>query len=172
MQVQTFATTCLLLPFALAPALHNAHPRLWCRAGQLDNLVSVKLFSEGTCGAVGGSMQQPPQLSKQAISSSCRGFYPSLYNSRSIHHTQRVRCQPPKELAPANEQQLDHTAVSPISLCSAADVEQAATKPPAAVARSILARRSVVYEEALHRPLGLIAFGAYVLGSAASLVGE
>lgn len=51
------------------------------------------------------------------------------------------------------------------------DPEQA-PKVPGAVARSILARRSVVEEDALHRPLGLVLFGSYVLGSAASIVGK
>jgi hypothetical protein len=40
------------------------------------------------------------------------------------------------------------------------------------MARSILARRSRVEDDALHRPLGLVGIGAYVLGSAASFVGE
>jgi hypothetical protein len=51
------------------------------------------------------------------------------------------------------------------------DPEQA-PKVPGAAARSILARRSVVDEDALHRPLGLVMFGSYVLGSAASIVGK
>lgn len=47
-----------------------------------------------------------------------------------------------------------------------------APKVPGAAARSILARRSLVDEDALHRPLGLVLFGSYVLGSAASIVGK
>lgn len=73
-----------------------------------------------------------------------------------------------------------------VRLCRAADVEPATAdasqtdrsvdKPHSAsdvpVAR-IVARRSVVYEDlGMHRPLGLVFFGAYVLGSASSLAGN
>jgi hypothetical protein len=48
---------------------------------------------------------------------------------------------------------------------------QSAPLLPAPVQR-ILTRRSVKYEEDLHKPLGLVLFGAYVLGSASSVAGE
>lgn len=69
----------------------------------------------------------------------------------------RTHCQP------LGQQQQQAAAASPATLL------QQIT--PSTVARTIQARRSVVDDEALHRPLGLVAFGAYVLGSAASLVG-
>lgn len=46
--------------------------------------------------------------------------------------------------------------------------QQHLTAPP----KKILERRSVVYETAMHKPLGLVLFGAYVLGSASSLAGR
>jgi hypothetical protein len=48
---------------------------------------------------------------------------------------------------------------------------QSAGLLPAPVPR-ILTRRSVKYEEDLHKHLGLVLFGAYVLGSASSVAGE
>lgn len=78
--------------------------------------------------------------------------------------TQLTRCQPVEQQPPLAEQQ-STTEIKP-------SVQQAVSEVPAAVAKSILARRSVIDDDALHRPLGLVAFGAYVLGSAASLVGE
>lgn len=72
-----------------------------------------------------------------------------------------------------------------LHMCRVADSESTAVEGPsdsigakaqdasnAPVAR-IVARRSVVYEDAgMHRPLGLVLFGAYVLGSASSLAGK
>ncbi|KAF8066402.1 NYC1 [Scenedesmus sp. PABB004] len=43
--------------------------------------------------------------------------------------------------------------------------------PLPAARRAIAARRSVVYEAEPHKPLGLVAFGAYVLGTASSVAG-
>jgi hypothetical protein len=74
-----------------------------------------------------------------------------------------LRCQPPHQ----QQQPLTEDAVPQTSFPA-----QQTEVPAPAVARSILARRSVVDEDALHRPLGLVFFGAYVLGSAASVVGE
>jgi hypothetical protein len=80
-----------------------------------------------------------------------------------------TRCRLANEQPPLAGQQ-DRPHKSPQII--AADAAESVSKVPAAVARSILARRSVVDDEALHRPVGLVLFGAYVLGSAASLVGK
>jgi hypothetical protein len=81
-----------------------------------------------------------------------------------------TRCRLADEQPPLSGQQDRPEHRSPQII--AADAAESVSKVPAAVARSILARRSVVDDEALHRPVGLVLFGAYVLGSAASLVGK
>lgn len=107
-------------------------------------------------------IKQPPP-GNALLSSSSRGLLLSRLPT-VIGRSTRVRsvcqCQPPgqqQQGAPVAQQQ------------PPASAEEG--KAPAAAARSILSRRSVVDDDALHRPLGLVLFGAYVLGSAASLVG-
>lgn len=64
-------------------------------------------------------------------------------------------------------QHMQETAVQAVQ---EAEQLQSAALLPAPVPR-ILTRRSVKYEEDLHKHLGLVLFGAYVLGSASSVAG-
>lgn len=75
------------------------------------------------------------------------------------HSSIRLQARRVAEIEPVPGQQEDGVGAKPLENC---------TTP---VAR-IVPRRSVVYEDAgMHRPLGLVLFGAYVLGSASSLAG-
>lgn len=104
----------------------------------------------------GPAPQQQQTRAARPAATSCGLLLPSRARSLVKFH-----CQP------VGQQQQQQAGASPSPAAPTTLPQQIST---GAVARSIQARRSVVDDEALHRPLGLVAFGAYVLGSAASLV--
>lgn len=166
-QRRTLCRWCLL-GCPSAGAHHNAQPCIQ----QLSSLrkrilLQSKSFSASCIQCRAAMLQQRNITTSAARSASAPVGLARSNLARS--KTALTRCRLANEQPPLDGQQ-DRLHKSPQII--AADAAASVSKVPAAVARSILARRSVVDDEALHRPVGLVAFGAYVLGSAASLVGE
>jgi hypothetical protein len=113
----------------------------------------------GRCCCSAHRAQALPSLPVRNASKRAHRLYPNTNTPSSVCRVVASGSEQP--------QQLEDTAAQVVQ-----EPEQLQSAPllPAPVQR-ILTRRSVKYEEDLHKPLGLVLFGAYVLGSASSVAG-